>query len=97
MISGLVVYLTADNDLAEATRYVIAEQPSIEVGVQEELRLPIVLETLTSKESQELTDWLNGLPGVQHVDVVFVHLEISQVDVSVPPLNANNNQSELRI
>lgn len=84
MISGLVVYLTADAELAQATLSAIAEQPNLELGAQEDRRLPVVLETETASESQSLTDWLFEQPGVEHVDVAFVHLDDSTPTVPTP-------------
>ncbi|QDS98795.1 hypothetical protein [Adhaeretor mobilis] len=95
MISGLVAHLTAEAGLAQATVSAIAEQPNLEVGVQQELRLPLVLETTTSVESQAVTDWLHELPGITHVDVAFVHLDECSPEESVPASQATSC-SELR-
>jgi len=75
MISGLVAYLSADAALAAAALREIERQPQLEIGPREQTRLPLVLETTTSDETQTVTDWLKDLPGVAHVDVAFVHLE----------------------
>jgi hypothetical protein len=80
MISGLVVTLPADTQLLARALEAIRQEPALELGTQHGLRLPLVLETDTSTESQTLTDWLQQLPGVQHVDVAYVHLEPSAVD-----------------
>jgi hypothetical protein len=37
--------------------------------------LPVVLETENAQASEEVHDWLARLPGVFHLDVVFVGLE----------------------
>jgi len=75
MISGLVAYLTENQELTSETVLAIAQHPNLELGTQQELRLPLVLETATSAESQAVTDWLNELPGITHVDVAYVHLD----------------------
>ncbi len=73
MISGLVATLTADATLADSALQAIAQHPALESGSQEGRRLPLVLETATPDESHALGDWLVELPGVEHVDVAFVH------------------------
>jgi len=91
MISGLVVYFSRDCKLAEAAKLSIGQQAALELGPQEGRRLPLVLETTTSSESQDLTDWLKDLDGVEHVDVAFVHLEESSA-----ALEPSSNCSQLR-
>ncbi len=75
MISGLVIRLTTDEQLAEQTRQGIRQIASIDFGVQQGANLPVVLETETPGQSHDLTDWLNTLPGVEHVDVTFTSFE----------------------
>lgn len=83
MISGLVVTLTSDAKLVQAVVHSIKEQPALEIGKQKMQRLPLVLETNSPAESQEITDWLQNLPGVEYVDVAFVHLDELQGDESI--------------
>jgi hypothetical protein len=83
MISGLVVYLAADEKLTQTAILAMQQQPAIELGQREDRRQPLVLETETATQSQSLTDWLKDLPGVEHVDVAFVHLD---EDLTVAPL-----------
>jgi hypothetical protein len=75
MISGLVAYLGADEKLAQAAILVMEQQPAIELGQREDRRQPLVLETETATNSQSLTEWMKDLPGIEHVDVAFVHLD----------------------
>lgn len=75
MISGLVAYLGADEGLASAAVLAMDQHSTMELGPRDGRRQPLVLETQTAAESQQLTDWLSELPGVEHVDVVFVHLD----------------------
>ncbi len=97
MISGLVVYLTNEATISKRAIAAIASEPSFEMGTQEELRLPLVLEAASSQQSQSLTDWLISLPGVQHVDVAFVHLEDTTADSTQHQLNECLNSSEQRV
>jgi hypothetical protein len=83
MISGLVATLTTDIELAQQALHTIGQHPALELGPQEGCRLPLVLETTTPDESNHLSDWLVELPGVEHVDVVFVH------SASFSPISVN--------
>ncbi len=75
MISGLVIQLSADDVLVADAIQAIKDQPVLELGLRTGRRQPLVLETRGSGESHDITDWLAELPGVEHVDVVFVHLD----------------------
>lgn len=80
MISGLVIHLSTTNDeLAQEALQAIAQHPDFELGPRTKGPQPAVLETETSEESQQVTNWLNDLSGVAHVDVAFVHLEEATV------------------
>jgi len=87
MISGLVVTLTADATLAQSALQAIAQHPALEPGPQDDRRLPLVLETATPGESHILSEWLSELPGVEHIDVAFVHWDddLATVPASRPP------------
>jgi hypothetical protein len=84
MISGLVANLTADATLAHSALQAIKQHPALELGPQDGRRLPLVLETATPGESHELSEWLCELPGVEHIDVAFVHWDDDLATVSAP-------------
>jgi hypothetical protein len=87
MISGLVASLTADAALALSALQAIRQHPALELGPQDGRRLPLVLETTNPGESHKLSDWLAELPGVEYVDVAFVHWDNDLAPVpSSPPL-----------
>ena len=75
MISGVVAYLTFDEPLVEGSLDQIRQHPAFELGERCEHRVPMVLETSGPGESRDALDWLNDLPGIEHVDVAYVHLE----------------------
>jgi hypothetical protein len=87
MISGLVANLTADAALALSALQAIRQHPALELGPQDGRRLPLVLETATPGESHQLSEWLYELPGVEHIDVAFVHWddELATVPAPRPP------------
>ena len=77
MISGLVVHLTNEIKVAENALAMIVENSAIEAGELQGCRLPVVVEADDTEEMHGLTDWLAGLPGVEHVDVAFSDVEQS--------------------
>ena len=76
MISGLVVHLNSPNDAA--TLAVLRRDAQLDLGQLSGNRLPVVIEAASPAECHEITDQLNELAGVAHVDVVFVDLESNQ-------------------
>lgn len=74
-ISGLAITLSGDpvagREALEAMRTHEALMPGELIGS----RLPVVVETPDSEQDREVWDWLHALPGVVHVDVVYVHFD----------------------
>lgn len=75
MISGIVAYLKFDEPLVEESLSQIDQHPAFELGERSGHRVPLVLETNGPGESRDALDWINDLPGIEHVDVAYVHLE----------------------
>jgi len=76
MISGVVATLDATSDRCASTVSSVADHPLIEVGAMPEMRrLPMTIESVDQQEMEETTRWLQDLPAVLFVDIVFVHLE----------------------
>jgi len=81
MISGLVAYFS-QNEVANGDSLdQIGRHPAFEVGMRQAYRLPLVLETADPGESHDMLDWLHSLPGIDHVDVTFVHLEAADTNL----------------
>lgn len=68
---GLVLTL-ADPAAEAAVRRALAARPAITAGTLEGRWLPVAIEAAGPVGSLALHDWLRGLPGVDHVDVVHV-------------------------
>ena len=77
-VSGLVVSLSDQHDLREATIDTIRQESRIEVGVIQSQRMAVVVDTPTREEDKEIWNWLNALPGVTFVDVALVGFEDDQ-------------------
>lgn len=78
-ISGLVLTLSADPALAAAATAALDARPEITPGAARERWLPVALDANDDTESRALHDWLQALPGVEFVDVVYVNFETDSV------------------
>lgn len=75
-ISGLVITLTDDPKVRAHAIASIEEHDRITVGDRQKNRLPVVLETESSREGSRLVrETLMDLEGVEFVDVVTVNFE----------------------
>lgn len=90
-VSGLVVTLApppppetppetpnASDRLRDSSTHVIEQihqHPHLQVGPRQGQCLPVVVDTPDRETDKRCWLWLNGLPGVHHVDVAFIHFE----------------------
>lgn len=74
-LSSLVVTLCGDKTLASDTRQQIAEHASITTEDAIGDYLPLAIE---SADARPIHRWLESLPGVRYVDVVFCSTETSE-------------------
>jgi len=70
-VNGLLITLTEDETLSGDTLLAIAEHDCIELGDRTDRWQPVVVETSGTRDSHEIHEWLEALPGVIMVDVVF--------------------------
>ena len=70
--SGLVLTLNSDAALAEQAVASLRIRPEFTPGEQNDRWLPVALEVADDDASRAAHDWLNSLPGVEFVDVVYV-------------------------
>lgn len=71
-VSGIVITLT--NESSEVRSSVLERlesTPTIEVGEPAGVRLPAVIDADSSKKGRDQYRWVESLPGVLKVDVVF--------------------------
>lgn len=73
-ISGIVITL-ASNAPIEATIRALRRERALEPGAREGRKIAAVLTTDSDAHNRRAWNWLNELPGVAHVDVVFVSLD----------------------
>ena len=63
-VSGLVVSLRDEPLLRAQTLAEIGQHPQITIGIVDQNRLAIVVDTMSSQEDKQLWDWLGSLSGV---------------------------------
>lgn len=56
---------------AEAALTAMAEKPEVAIGPPNGVRYPVVLSTDSREADKALWKWVQALPGVTHVELVF--------------------------
>ena len=74
-ISGLVITLSANPADAARVTALLAAHPGVTPGEPAGRWLPVAVEARDDAESRALHDWVEALPGVEFVDVVYVNYE----------------------
>ena len=74
-ISGLVITLSEDTDLAAQALEALKQRAELTLGTPHNRWLPLVLEAPDPRTGSQLHEWLCALPGVATVDVVTVHFD----------------------
>jgi hypothetical protein len=73
--SGLVLTLNADAARADQALAALRTRPEFAIGERNGQWLPVAMEVADDAASRAAHDWLNQLPGVDFVDVVYVNFE----------------------
>ncbi|MCU0748745.1 MAG: hypothetical protein MUF13_04275 [Akkermansiaceae bacterium] len=71
-VNGLLLTLSANSELADAALAEIASQAEASVGVVQDRCLPIAVDAPNVRAAHDFHEWLEALPGVEQVDVIFV-------------------------
>ena len=71
-VNGLLLMLSPDSKLADATRARIAARPGVSLGLAHDRWQPLVADTADVKAAHDFHEWLDSLPGVERVDVIYV-------------------------
>ena len=77
-VNGLLLTLTEDETLVDDALSVISARDDIELGDRTGRWQPVVVEAGGTGESHEVHEWLQALPGVVMVDVVFTSVGDTQ-------------------
>ena len=71
--SALLITLTSDPALAEQARQTLQARPELTLGECNLRWLPVAAEASSARTSLDLHDWIQGVPGVEFVDVIQVN------------------------
>jgi hypothetical protein len=64
-----------DDEPARCALETLSADDRVELGIRRGRHVAATLETSSPQEDKLAWHWINELPGVRHVDVVFVSLE----------------------
>ena len=73
--SGLVITLSMNAAEAAKAMTALSARQEFAFGERNDRWLPLVMETSGDAESHELHNWIQGLPGVEFVDVAYVNFD----------------------
>jgi nitrate reductase NapAB chaperone NapD len=91
LISGLVITLSQQAQAAEQAVEAIAGHSRISLdGPATGSRLAAVLDTPDRQTDLTVWEWLWDLPGVVHVDVVFIHFEDIEANIAGQSLSSTS-------
>jgi hypothetical protein len=71
-VNGLLLTLSADRVLAEAARNRISTRPEATQGETQDRWQALAVDTADVKAAHDFHEWLEALPGVEQVDVIYV-------------------------
>lgn len=71
-VSSLVLHLSAEPHLRLSVEQALAARPEFFVGPAARRLLPVALQTHDEQENKACWRWVNGLPGVDFVEVLSV-------------------------
>jgi hypothetical protein len=71
-VNGLLLTLSPDPDLANSARIRISSRPEVSLGTAQDRWQPLAADTPDVRAAHDLHEWLESLPGVEQVDVIYV-------------------------
>ena len=74
-INGLLINLSDDEVLAAVTVDLMRKSGKLEMGELADRYLPVVVEASNVGVSHDVHEWIDDLPGVVSVDVIFASVE----------------------
>lgn len=74
-VSGLLLTLDSNPARADAVLRAIGNDQHIELGVRDGRKQAAVIDASDERENRRLWTWLDNLPGVEHIDVVFISID----------------------
>lgn len=71
-VNGLLVKLSSDPKLSKAALADLSLRPEVSLGLLEDLWQPLAADTPDVRAAHDFHEWLEALPGVEKVDVIYV-------------------------
>ena len=83
-VNGLLLTLSADPALADAARATISTRPEAVQGETQDRWQPLAVDTPDVKAAHDFHEWLEALPGVEQVDVIYVGFDEPSSNETLP-------------
>ncbi len=74
-VNGLLLTLSPDKRLADRAREAIAARAEADLGEPQGIYQPLAVETPDVRSAHEFHEWLEAMPGIERVDVIYVGFE----------------------
>jgi len=71
-VNGLLATLTPDRLQADSVRALISSRPGVSMGPAQDRWQPLAVDTSDVKAARDFHEWLEALPGVEQVEVIYV-------------------------
>ena len=71
-VNGLLLTLSANSKIADAARARISRRAEVSLGPAQDRWQPLAVDTPDVRAAHDFHEWLEALPGVEQVDVIYV-------------------------
>ncbi len=71
-VNGLLVMLSLDRRLADEACVKISAREEVSLGITRDRWRSIVVDTPNVRAAHDFHEWLEALPGIEKVDVIYV-------------------------
>ncbi len=83
-VNGLLLTLSANPALAADARATISTRPEAIQGETQDRWQPLAVDTSDVKAAHDFHEWLEALPGVEQVDVIYVGFDEPSSNETLP-------------
>ncbi len=83
-INGLLLKLSPDSEIADAALARICQRPEASLGEVQDRWQPIAVDTPDVRAAHDFHEWLEALPGVEQVDVIYVGFDETLPNETAP-------------
>ena len=83
-VNGLLLTLSPDAKLADEARLRISSRAEASLGVPQDRWQALAVDTPDVKAAHDFHEWLEALPGVEQVDVIYVGFDEPTLSETAP-------------